>query len=784
MALGDFAGGLGFGLKVFLDDAFSDVADKISNKMGSLSNEADGLASAFSSKLGGLAAGIGISYSFDAAVSAAAELSDQMITVSDVTGLSGQKMENLRMQLEGMDTRTSLPDLLDLSTLGAQLGVAEDQLFGFTKAADAVGLVLAEDFGGSATAAVEQLAQLSKNFKDLQGIPVEEQITRMGAALDTMGDSAAINVKTVAGFAQKLSELGNLGPSASQAIGLGTAFDELGLKTGSMSSAVSKLFMKMGESNESMAAFASQIGITTGEFKTLFEQDPNEAMLRLAQSMKGLSNEQMIQTMEALGLKGAKSASLMKVLGENMDLVRKRQEQASAAMADGSGITDEARKRNETFAAQLEKVQRNMQVLLTRIGEGIASAFGPLLDVINYILQGFSAFAASPFGKEVVKYTVLVAGFTMGVFALSYAIGAVKGAMRSLASQAVKTFIAFGPIAAIAAPIMGIIYAVQQATTSFAEFDGTVKSGLGGLLQKFGGIIQGIKEIWNSWDSVNQTFSMSGETMDKLNQLGIGQLVVNIGTWVVRIKEFLGGVMSGFSQAFGFVWGIVKQVTGGISKALGAIGINIGKNTSAIQNFGNVGKIVGYILVASLTAIAVAAGAAAISMLISFAPIILVIGAIAAGVYLLIQLWNWFVGVLQSAWDVLGTMYSWGASLVKYLWDGIKSAWKAFTGWLYSSVTSVPIVGPAIKWLFGDTGGATGEIQGAAAAKETSPEVQAYQDQQVMQQGAANKGEQMGIMSGGDKRVVVQPQTINLNLDGEKIGSAVTSYQDNQMTRE
>jgi TP901 family phage tail tape measure protein len=783
MALGDFAGGLGFGLKVFLDDGFSEVADQISGKMGTLGNKADDLASTFTSKLGGLAAGIGIAYSFSAAVSSAAELSDQMVTVSDVTGLSGAKMENLRMQLEGMDTRTSLPDLLDLTTLGSQLGVAEGELLSFTKAADSVGLVLAQDFGGSATQAVEKLAQLSKNFKDMQGLTVEEQILRMGSALDTMGDSAAVNVQQVATFAQRLGELGSLGPTASQAIGLGTAFDELGLKTSGMSSAVSKLFLKMGESDKSMAAFAGQIGITSEEFKQMFAADPNEAMLRLAQSMKGLSNDQMAQTMKTLGLSGAKTASLMQVLGENMDLVRKRQTQASDAMANGNGITDEAQKRNATFAAQLEKVQRNMQVLLTRIGEGIATAFGPLLDIVNFIIKAFSAFAASPFGREVIKYTTLIAGFTIGVFALSYAIGAVKGAMRSLARQAMATMVALGPIALIALPIIGIVMAVQKATSSFAEFNGTVKSGLGGLLQKFGGIIAGVQAIWNSWDSVNQTFSISGDLMDKLNQLGIGQLVVNIGTWVVRIKEFLGGVMSGFSEAFGFVWSIVTQVTKGISKALTAVGINVGKNTSAIEQFGAAGKIVGYIIVGILTAIAVAAAIAAINIIIAFFPVILVIAAIAAGIYVLVTLWQWFIAGLQAAWEFLGTMYSWGAQLVNYLWEGIKSAWKGFTGWLYSSLTSVPIVGPAIKWLFGDTSSAGGDLKASASAKAESPEVKAFQDQSVMQTGAELKGEQTGIMAGNDKKVVVQPQTVNVMLDSDKIGTAVTSYQENQNTR-
>jgi len=286
---------------------------------------------------------------------------------------------------------------------------------------------------------------------------------------------------------------------------------------------------------------------------------------------------------------------------------------------------------------------------------------------------------------------------------------------------------------------------------------------------------------------VNQTFELSGETMDKLNKLGIGQLVVNIGTWVVRIKEFFMGMADTIGTAFSFVWSVVSTVFNAIFDALKMVFPQLAKNTAAIDQFAMAGKIMGVVVVAALVAIGIAAASAAISMIVAFFPVILVIAAIAAAVWVVIQVFNILAAAISYIWEGLKSMFEWGANLVSYIWEGIKSGWRSFTNWIWDSVTSVPLIGPAIKWLFGDTEDAGSDLGDTAAGMGDNPDVLRAQEEMgssgVMENSVENKGVGMEAFK-SETFFKVQPQETIIQLDGNEIGRATTNYQSNEISRQ
>lgn len=791
--LGSFGGGLGFGLAFCLKDEFSGNASKIQGSMGALDSKTGKMTSSVGGKLMKLGGILGVGFSLGKAIKGAAELSDQMVGLEMVTGMSAAEMEGLRAQLEGMDTRTGLSELLGLTEIGSQLGVAKEELAGFAKTADDIGLVLGKKLGGSAEAAVTKIAKLNKLFKDTKDLDVEDGLKKMSSAIDTLSDKTTANISTVTNFASKLGELGGLGPTAAQALGLGTALDELGVKMKGMSSQFGNIMTVIGRSDKSMAMFANQVGMTTGEFKNMFATDPNEVMLKLAQSMKGLDNKAMVSRMKKLGIGTQEAAKFLGTLRDNIDLVRERQQMATEAFRKGSSVTTEANKKNLTFAAQLEKLQRNFQIFLTRIGDAIALGLAPLLDILNWLLKAMTKFAASPFGKAVIKYTTYIVGFTAGVLALAKGIKIMGSAFKIATRQAYRLMIALWPVALMAAPIIGIVMAVRKATSAFEDFDGTVKSGFGGFWQKLGGIIQAIKEVWSSWDRAKQTFMISGKTMEKLQKLGIDKWAVSIGTWVIRIKEFVWGVFQGIYEALKAVWDFVEPVLTWIGDKLAEWGIISAENTSATEKWVQAGKILGYIIAAVLIAIGIIALAIAAIIILVVGIIVLLIWAvwkaaqavyyalkwvwdgIAAGLSWLYEQFLWIISFFDPvAWA------QWGANAIKGLWDGIKSMWGQFTSWIYNSVKKVPLLGSIVAFAYGDTEGMA-ESLGVQLAPEPGGESTG-----IMESGVSNKVGMSGAGAGGGFGDMMQlpPQKIEVNIDGEKVGEAVTNYQDNENSRE
>lgn len=794
--LGSFAGGLGFGLAFVLEDQFTDVADKIRGSMSGLDADAGKSADSVMGKFGQMAGLMGIGFSVSSAISEAAALSDQLVGVADVTNMTSSEIEGLRSKLENMDVRTSVPELLGLAQLGSQMGIAKDQLDGFAAKANMVGMVIGEDFGGKTDEAVKKMVQMGKAFKDTKGLTPEEQMMKLATAFDTMGDSSTANMKSVANFAQKIATFGDKGFTAGQALGLGTALEEAGIKA---QSSVPKLnaVMKAMSDPKKMGLFAEQVGMSTTAFQNLFNQDPNAAILMLADSFKkqGLSSSEMFQRMKALGIPGGEMVKLFQTIGEQSDNIRKKQAAASDAIANGTGVVDEANALNQTFGAQLEKIQRNFQNLLTRIGEAIAGGFSPLFDIVNGLIMAFVSFTASPIGKQILKWTVSIVGLVGAAVGLAQGIKFVSVAFGTMTKAALKSLVALGPYLAIALPFILLVGVIYKAVNAFKNFNGEVQGGIGGFFQKLGGIIQAIQEVWSSWDRVNQTFSISGDTMEKLNKMGIGGLAVNIGTWIVRIKEYMTGLIEGLSQGFSAVWSVISPIFSAIGNALSKIGIGINKTTSSVKGWATAGKIVGFILVAVFTAIAIAAGIAAVNIIIAFLPVIIIIGLIAAGIYVLVKLWQWFMGVLSAAWDILGAMFDWGANLINYIWEGIKSAWKGFTGWLWSSVTSVPLVGPAIKWLFGGESADPNDSLGKAVeSKAGSQEIVAAQEKMtaqgttgVAEGGIGNRLSAMVAATSGQTTttpIQITPQPVIVELDGEKIGQAFGKYNTNELSKQ
>jgi len=807
MGLGGFAGGLGFGIAFVLKDGFSANSKKIQKGMGGMSNSLESNSAKWKKSMGAIAAATGVFASMGVAIGKAAALSDQLIDVQRSTGLTAKELEGLRGQLEDLDTRRSLPELLKLAELGGEMQIAKKDLLEFTKTADMVGLVLAKDFGGNAKSAVKSMGQMAARFGDMAGKSKIEGIQAIGSAMNEMANKSGANAKKTAEFANKMA---GLGFASSDAIGLGASLDKLFPKVKGVSAQMIGLFDIMGKDDTQIAGFAKQTNMSAGAFKNLLDNDPNEALVQLAKSFKGVARSDLSAKLTELKVTTPELKNIMFDLAKNIDNVELRQSQASAAMQDGAGLTKEASKRNQTLGASLAKLKNSFQKLTLRIGEAMGEGLQPFIDGLTWAVDAMTKFVRSPFGKTVIRITTsLVAATTAGI-ALSKAIGMIKIALSMMKKAAVGSILALGPLLLVIGPIVGIVMAVRSATSAFDEFDGTVKSGIGGFMQKLGGVIRGVGEIASSWDSVNQTFSLSGETVKKLDQLGIRDLVISIGTWVVRIKEFLKGVVAGFVEAWTFInENVIQPILKAIGKALESVGIEMGKNTSATEKWGKVGKVVGIGLAIVLGIITVAFVLLGIVALIALIPIILIIALIALAIWTTIKVVSFFIDALSAMWEWVKGLVDVGKQMIMNIWEGAKSVWGQFVDWFMGAVKAVPGLGLAIS-LFegsgdsGGSGGVSGALQSVGLTQEEAQKKlndklesgQLTEDQ--VRQGASFVGVDEGIVEGalanrkgggggngaGGGNIKIQPSTVVVQVGENEIGEALVDWQNNEMSKE
>lgn len=289
---------------------------------------------------------------FREGISGALKLSDMIGGVSKATNLSTEEVKQLANALDQIDTRTKKEDLMTIAQVGGQLGVANDELLGFVESVDKAVVALGDEFKGGAEEAAKEIGALQKLFRETRDMKAGEAINDIGSALNELGAAGSATAPVVADFTQRMGQLGDLSPQITQTMGLGAAFQELGLSAEISAGGLSNILLGAAKATE---LFGQQLGMAETEFKELINTNPNEFLLRLAESLRGLPTDQVTKRLDELGIKSQEATKVMSLLKDQTDMVRQKQEIAANAM---KGI----------YNAALEKVNASTDTFAKKLG--------------------------------------------------------------------------------------------------------------------------------------------------------------------------------------------------------------------------------------------------------------------------------------------------------------------------------------------------------------------------------------------------------------------------------
>lgn len=341
-----------------------------------------------------------------------AKLSDALADVRKTTNLSTASLEgyddivtSIETRLKGIDTRTSLADLLDITKVGGQLGVvtdlvnqfeaakdagddlaagfalerAEEELIGFSEAVDKINVALGDELEGGADEVAGALGRIVNNLSDskkraeIDGTGTA--LLAVGSAINQLASEGAGRASNITNITTRVAGIADAaGVSTPQVIGLASAIDELGLGPERASTAVQQLFTDIGKNVESFAEFT---GTPLEEFTELVNTDLNEAFLLILDKVSegGDTFTDFTAILDQIGITGAGATQTFTKLAQNTDLLRTRQASAtqqfnlsSDALRTNSSIADEFAVKNQNLAAQLDKLRNQFIALVTSSG--------------------------------------------------------------------------------------------------------------------------------------------------------------------------------------------------------------------------------------------------------------------------------------------------------------------------------------------------------------------------------------------------------------------------------
>jgi hypothetical protein len=438
------------------------------------------------------------------------ELSDSISQLQIYLKGSKEAADELVDSLKKIPTRTSLAQLVDISTVVAKKGVVKQEIAGVTQALDQLFVVLGKEIGDPHEA-VSSLVKLVNVYSEDKHVTAKN-IGDIGAAVQKLTSSGVATGSFLINFAERLAGVrGITGVSIQNVLGLGAALQELGQRSEVAGTAASQLVIKLFADIPKYASFA---GKSVAEFTKTVTENPVEALIQLAQGLKNnkAGLDEVAQAFDAAGIHGARVLGVLGDIAGNADYMRKRLVDANKAFGDQASIVAAAAIKQNNFAATLDNVRKKFELLGTNktlqgfilgVGSAIAFLLGHLEIAIPLVVTiiGLTNTWVGTLIRLTAAYTVQISAWiieraqliatnavrvTSNFLIAVYTAATIRSATASgLAAVAYRLLAA--SIALITSPLgiaVGLIVAFTTAIGIFAASAKDVNAAVGSLAEK------------------------------------------------------------------------------------------------------------------------------------------------------------------------------------------------------------------------------------------------------------------------------------------------------------
>jgi len=423
------------------------------------------------------------------AVHVNAELSDSFADLQIRIKGSEEDVQKLFEQLKKLDTRTSLTALVDISNIVAKKGVAKEEIVGITQALDQLFVLLGKEIGQPEEATASIVKLISIFNKD--GKVTADRVREIGTEMFKLTTNGVATGAFLIDFAERVGAVrGITGLTLPNILGLGAALEQLGQKREVAGTAAIQLVTKIFSDVEK---FSKAAKLSVEDFRKLLEKNPFEALVAVAQGLSDLSDtqiaenfEEIVKAFDEVQVRGVRIKAVLGEIATNGKLVQEKMDLAKVSTSDYATALEGSRLKQETFAASLDRIKKQFEVLATSTAVRttfalIAAAISGLIGIIPTLLTLLGLLAVAwtvqnaqmlLLRGQVILYNLAIGALyiTQGALYILqglYIVGmyALQAAMF-VATNAVRLF----NIALLATPLGWILAAVAAIASIYTAF--------------------------------------------------------------------------------------------------------------------------------------------------------------------------------------------------------------------------------------------------------------------------------------------------------------------------
>lgn len=390
------------------------------------------------------------------------------------------------IQRLGREIPMATNEIADMVTAGARMGVAKDELLGFTRTA----AMMASAFELPAGELADQMGKIANLFK----IP----IPRIGELADSINYLDDSTQSTAPGIIDFLTRTGGVASAVKitgqEMAALGSTLLALGERSETASTATNAMFQKFAAADKGTKKFKeamAEIGLSTAAVQKGMQVDAQGTVLKIMDAVNKMPAEKRLGVL--VDLVGLEHSDTLAKLAGNVEEYRRQIDLAGSQQAKGS--------MGREFSAMLATTNAQWAItknVVTEVGVKIGSV---LLPAVNSALITFggATTAVADFVREhqglignVAAAAAGIGGAILAMKGFAFAIGAVQVAAGAL--------MAANPIGLIALGVAGaaaVIYKNWEPISGFFTglFDG-IKTTVGKSIDWIIGKIQAVGEFW------------------------------------------------------------------------------------------------------------------------------------------------------------------------------------------------------------------------------------------------------------------------------------------------
>lgn len=418
------------------------------------------------------------------------EFDEASADMAKTLNITKDEARALSEQLLKIDTKTSIDELQKISAIGGQLGISKKEIVGFTKSIDVLNVALGDEFTGGAEEITDVVGRLRNVFTDFKTTNISDDLLKIGNAFNEIGADGSATAPVMADFANRIGGIGiPLGLTTDQVIGLSATLQELNVSTERGGTAVTAILQKMSKDTGS---FARYTGLSVKDFTNLVNTDLYGAIKLVAKGVKDANPDatSMSKALEALGLSGSGASEVFLKLGDNIDLLDKRTNQAGKSLKETDSVMNEFNVKNQTLGANVEKLAGAWQAYVIGVDSAtgvsswlsssisfLANHLSTLIGILGRLIFIFGTYKAVMLAMKMADRIKEQIAYNREVKASGTAVKTAEGSVKSFgrALKGIGLSVALGLLVELAVALYDIASGARQARADLKRMEETAE---------------------------------------------------------------------------------------------------------------------------------------------------------------------------------------------------------------------------------------------------------------------------------------------------------------------